>query len=232
MKTLEDILINNCTEEQLLQAVPILQEIKEFKNGKVLEHTILAINNAPLDLELRLALLFHDIGKPKTHCIINGVDKYPHHQLVSEQIAREFLCNYPFKQKIDLELVYTLIREHMNKRDKTSSDKAITRLYNRVGSKAFDKLILFFKCDILGYPKPNLFIFEKVQSNIEEWRNKDRTVFKAREFYAINGDDLIALGYTGKELGKRLKYLQSLVDQNPSLNNKEILLEKLLTFSE
>ncbi len=273
---LEKILLSDFTEEELLKCVPELEEIKHFKKGKVLKHTILAIKNSPLDLELRLALLFHDIGKPKVYTRINGEDKYPMHQVVSEQIARRILGNYPFKNKVDLELIYTLIREHMNtringedkypmhqvvseqiarrilgnypfknkvdleliytlirehmnKRAKTSTDKAITRLYNRVGENAFPKLLEFFKADVMGYSKPNLSLFEKVEENIQKWKNKDRTVFKASEYYAVNGYDLLELGYKGKELGKALTYLQSLVDKDFSLNDKEILLNILKT---
>lgn len=223
---LEELLLTDFTEEQLLKAVPILQELKEFKNGKVLKHTILAIKNAPLDLEIRLALVFHDIGKPKVYTRVKGEDKYPMHQVVSERIAREFLSNYLFKNKIELEIVYTLIREHMNKRAKTNTDKAITRLYNRT-KDAFPKLLEMFKADVLGYKNPNLLLFEKVQENIDKWKAKDRTVFKASEYYAINGYDLLELGYKGKELGQVLTYLQFLVDKDISLNTKEILLDKL-----
>lgn len=226
---IEELLMSDFTEQELLNSVPELEEIKHFKKGKVLKHTILAIKNSPLDLELRLALLFHDIGKPKVYTRINGEDKYPMHQVVSEQIARRVLENYPFKNKVDLELIYTLIREHMNKRAKTSTDKAITRLYNRVGENAFPKLLEFFKADVMGYSKPNLSLFEKVEENIQKWKDKDRTIFKASEYYAVNGYDLLELGYKGKELGKALTYLQSLVDKDFSLNDKEILLNILKT---
>ena len=230
-KTLEDILMNNIylTEEQLLQVVPQLKKLKEFKNGKVLKHTILAIRNSKLDLELRLALLFHDIAKPIVFCKINGEDSYPKHQVVGEKIARKFLCNYPFKSKVDLETVYTLIREHMNKKDKTSTDKAITRLYNRTG-KAFPKLLELFKADVMGYENYNLLLVEKVEQKIKEWEEKDRTVFKPSEYYAVNGYDLLKLGFKGKELGKILLYLQSLVDNNKVENKKEILLSKIQNY--
>lgn len=228
-KTLEDILMSNdFTEEQLLKVVPQLKQLKDFKKGKVLKHTILAIKNAPLDLELRLALVFHDIAKPQAYCKIKGEDKYPRHQILGEKIAREFLSKYPFKNKVELEVVYTLIKEHMNKRAKTGTDKAITRLYNRTGD-AFPKLLEFFKADVMGYEKPNLVLFEKVKKAIKDWEEKDRTVFKASEYYAVNGYDLLELGYKGRELGQALTYLQSLVDKDFSLNDKETLLNILKT---
>ena len=42
---------------------------------------------------------------------------------------------------------------------------------------------------------------------------------------ALGGDDLIALGYSGREIGKILAHLLDEVIKNPSLNNRESLLD-------
>ena len=44
---------------------------------------------------------------------------------------------------------------------------------------------------------------------------------------ALSGNDLIALGYTGRDIGKALAFLLDEVIKNPSLNNKESLLSLL-----
>ena len=51
----------------------------------------------------------------------------------------------------------------------------------------------------------------------------DTTPFSISQL-AIGGDDLIALGYSGREIGKTLAYLLDEVIKNPSLNNRESLL--------
>lgn len=225
MKKLEDILMtNNFEQEDLIKSLPCLNK---FKDTKILTHTIKAIKNSEFDLEIRLALLFHDLGKLKAYNNINGKDTYHKHQIISEQIARSILSNHPIKNRVDLEIVYSLIREHMNKKEKTSTDKSITRLYNRVGEKAFYKLLKVFKADICGYDNINFNSYTNVLKKIEEWENKDRTIFKASEYYAINGHDLLELGFKGKELGRLLTYLQTLVDNNEIENKKEILLLKI-----
>ena len=53
-------------------------------------HTLLALSKAPKDLEIRLVLLFHDIGKP--HSYQEGeVRHYKNHSLVSSEMTQEIL---------------------------------------------------------------------------------------------------------------------------------------------
>jgi tRNA nucleotidyltransferase (CCA-adding enzyme) len=46
---------------------------------------------------------------------------------------------------------------------------------------------------------------------------------------ALNGEDLLAAGLKGKELGKKLNELLAFVLENPSANNKALLLNKIKT---
>lgn len=230
---LNKLLLNNdFTENDILELVPFLEVIKTFKNGKVLNHTIMAIKKAPFDLEIRLALLFHDVGKPFTYIRQNNEDKYPKHQIVSVRYANIELKKLHYDKEI-IKNVCLLIKEHMNKKEKTSSNRTITRLYNKMGDKLFYKLLLLFKADMEGtLKKVNYKTYQQVLNNINVWENREKTVFKPSEYYAVNGNDLLSLGYKGIELGKILKYLQSLVNSDINNNNKEFLLSRIPYYFE
>ena len=63
----------------------------------VWEHTLLALSHAPMDYDVRLTLLLHDIGKPHTAKFDGEVNHYPYHGAKSAEITRTVLTrlNYP-----------------------------------------------------------------------------------------------------------------------------------------
>ena len=60
-------------EEEIFDLIPELEKSKGFKQNNdwhiydVYNHTLNVVDNVPSDLNLRLAALFHDIGKPDTY---------------------------------------------------------------------------------------------------------------------------------------------------------------------
>ena len=64
----------------------------------VWEHTLLALSKAPNDLEVRLSLLLHDIGKP--HSYIEGdIRHYYKHAEKSAEIAHKVLSQLNFDKQ-------------------------------------------------------------------------------------------------------------------------------------
>ncbi len=95
----------------------------------------------------------------------------------------------------------------------------------------------------LDNPKTKLEIKEmlnktsiEIVSDYLDYTNQNHTllneVLEQREPYKISdlkisGDDLLKLGFKGKEIKEKLEFLRRLVVETPSLNTKEKLLEKL-----
>lgn len=97
--------------------VPELSELKitqdpEHHHKDVLEHTLTVVERTEPDLPLRLAALFHDIGKPETKDIIEGRVTFYNHDAVGAYITKKRLraLKYP---KIVIEEVTRLIYLHM-----------------------------------------------------------------------------------------------------------------------
>ena len=67
-----------------------------YHTHDVYGHTLLALDHVPGDLVLRLAALFHDVGKPST---ANPDGAFPGHENVGADLARSALERLRFSQK-------------------------------------------------------------------------------------------------------------------------------------
>ncbi|HEX3326807.1 MAG TPA: CCA tRNA nucleotidyltransferase [Actinomycetota bacterium] len=74
-----------------------LEQDPVHRHKDVFSHTLAVIERTPRDLELRLAALLHDIGKPKTRRISGKGVSFHHHEIVGAQMAEERLraLRYP-----------------------------------------------------------------------------------------------------------------------------------------
>ena len=86
----------NSNLEYLLRIIPELKSMIGFCHKHphhhldVWEHTLYALSLSPNDFEIRLSLLFHDIGKP--YCFIEGeIRNFLGHPKVSKEITIDIL---------------------------------------------------------------------------------------------------------------------------------------------
>ena len=125
MKFLNEILTLNkpsifikIFEEEIFGLIPELSMSKGFKqNNKwhmydVYEHTLNVVDYVPNILNLRLAALFHDIGKPYTYTEDeNGVGHFYGHWDKSEEIFNNFARRIKLDEK-DQNQISKLIKYH------------------------------------------------------------------------------------------------------------------------
>jgi putative nucleotidyltransferase with HDIG domain len=95
-------------------------------------HTLKATANTPPDLVLRLAALFHDLGKPATRTMKGGRAVYYGHEELSEQMARRVMERLKFPKRIR-ERVAFLVRHHMIHYSEAWSDRAVRRFVRKMG---------------------------------------------------------------------------------------------------
>ncbi|MDQ6877119.1 MAG: CCA tRNA nucleotidyltransferase [Candidatus Dormibacteraeota bacterium] len=124
-----------------------------YHTHDVYGHTLMAVSLTPPDLLLRLAAVFHDVGKPAT-ATPDGA--FTGHEEVGASITRAALERLRFSQK-EVEAVVTLVRLHLRPVYYRSewSDGAVRRLARDAGAQ-LDRLIALARADIgaSAYPEP------------------------------------------------------------------------------
>jgi len=143
-------LVESGLAEEFLPELPALAVTQDpvHRHKDVLAHTIAVVENTSPDLDLRLAALMHDIGKPATRRIEDGVVSFHHHEVVGARMARDRMraLRYP-KQRIALvsQLVFLHMRPHTYKMGWT--DSAVRR-YVRDAGELLPLLNELVRCDV------------------------------------------------------------------------------------
>ena len=208
----------------LSQIVPEIKACDGF-DQKNPHHTkdvfshILDVVDGSDSLIVKLAALFHDAGKPQTFSIDeNGVGHFFGHAKVSAEIAQKAMRNLHFSN-CEIDKVRQLVEYHMNFSD--FSEKAARRLIAKVGEN-FKELIELQIADDLacdGARVSSLEGFAILCSKVIA----DKQAVSVKDL-VVNGHDLLSIGKKGKQIGDTLSILLQMVIDDPSLNNKDILL--------
>lgn len=134
-------------EEYIFSLIPELVKCKGFNQNNswhiydVYEHTLHVIDGVPNNLPIRLAALFHDIGKPFVYTEDeNGVGHFYNHWTRSAQIFIDFAQKYNLEQDL-VEVVSKLIFYHDLNFEKIENEdeKIITNIFDK------EELIMLFK---------------------------------------------------------------------------------------
>lgn len=214
--------------------IPELKDMFDFPQNNpyhaynVFEHTVHAIERCePDDLSVRLAVFFHDFGKP--HSYQDGEDGTRHfkgHGKISADITDSVMKRLRFNNETRnnvVELVY------YHDAAFGAGKKYIKRWLNKIGEKQFRRLLEVRKADIKGhkpdYEEEEIQKINNIEKLLEEVLQEDEC-FSLKNL-AINGKDLISTGYKpGKELGNTLNALLQLVIDGSCPNEKDRLLQE------
>lgn len=168
-------------------------------NLDLFNHIISVVSKVPADLELRYTALLHDIAKPLVQTFDeNGVAHYKTHEIVGADMARDVLTRLKLPVKL-IETVEDIIKKHMVLyRDVT--DKKFNKLLSEMG---YDNLLrLIEHCNADNSSKNN----EVVNPENDLHERLKRAVEKQMQVtvndLALNGKDLIDMGFKGTEIGK------------------------------
>ncbi|MCB0996653.1 MAG: HDIG domain-containing protein [Acidimicrobiales bacterium] len=77
-----------------------LEQDPIHRHKDVLAHTIAVVSQTRAELSLRLAALFHDIGKPSTRSYEHGGVTFRHHEAVGAKITRRRLKELEFPKPV------------------------------------------------------------------------------------------------------------------------------------
>jgi poly(A) polymerase len=114
----------------------------------VLAHTLAVVDKTQPELVIRLAALFHDVGKPATRTIGSEGVSFHHHEVVGQRMTRERLraLRYPREVTDDVSrLVFLHLRPHTLKMGWTD---AAVRRYVRDAGDLLGALNELVRCDV------------------------------------------------------------------------------------
>lgn len=192
----------------------------------VLRHTLEAMRYTPAQLEVRLAILLHDVAKPR--CYSRGDDGRGHfygHHLVGAEMAEEILHRLHYSNQIIKDVVI-LVREHMLELKMGPGGQR--RLIARVGRERIPALLSVRLADIMAHSRSQLL---RSLEEYEKFYHKLQQVMTTGEEFvmkelAINGNDVMEeTGISpGPLVGKILRKLWQEVLDDPWKNEREYLL--------
>ncbi|HEY6471903.1 MAG TPA: CCA tRNA nucleotidyltransferase [Acidimicrobiales bacterium] len=124
-----------------------LEQDPIHRHKDVLAHTLAVVDKTSKNRLLRLAALFHDIGKPRTRTISDGGVSFHHHEVVGARMTRTRMeaLRYPSS---DVDTVVRLVELHLRFHTYRLgwTDKAVRR-YVRDAGPHLDMLNELTRCD-------------------------------------------------------------------------------------
>ena len=177
---------------------------------------------------IRLALLFHDLGKSR--CKItgdDGVDHFHGHAKISEAMSREIMKRLKFDNET-IKTVSALVLYHDARPEPAPA--YVRRAMNKMGTDIFRLFLCVQKADIMGqsdYKREEKLSYLEELGRVYEQVVETGDPINVSEL-AINGSDLMEMGVRpGPLMGEILKKLLDLVLEDPSCNTKQALREKV-----
>jgi tRNA nucleotidyltransferase (CCA-adding enzyme) len=193
--------------------------------GDALDHTLRAVDVAPAgsDADVRLAALLHDLGKATT--LRNG--HFIGHERVGAELAGQVLRRLRFPRS-RADRVVRVIEQHMYDYESDWTDAAVRRFIRRLHGVDRGLLFALRRADNLASG-----VVDAGEANQAELESRIRAEIEGspgllvHRRLAIDGDDLQReLGMApGPELGAVIERLTELVIEDPSRNERAILLE-------
>jgi poly(A) polymerase/tRNA nucleotidyltransferase (CCA-adding enzyme) len=194
----------------------------------VFEHTVRTLQHAAdknFPLQVRLAALLHDLGKPPARRKHAEKDDWTFHghEVVSARIAKKVLSRLRFSKHL-IDEVSTLVRWHMFFSDPEKITlSAVRRMISNVGKDSIWDLMNLRACDRIGTgrPKEHPYRFRKYKSMIEEALRDPISV----KMLKIDGTSMMKL--TGEAPGPKIGFvLHALLEEvldDPKRNTESYL---------
>lgn len=205
------------------------EQINRHHIYDVYTHSLKALEQSKNDLHIRLSLFFHDIGKPYVaHFDEKGEQHYYSHPKKSAEITEEVLTRLRFDNDTKNKVV-TLVKMHdspiMLDKEDIPSKKRLKRILSQIGAELTYDLIEIKRCDNLSQ-NPEYYrgddFYKSVYDMLDEILDSNEC-FSVKDL-KINGNDLISLGFKGKDIGKALeKCLDGVISEKVENNFDDLI---------
>ncbi len=202
------------------------EQYNKYHNLDVYTHSAKAVSCSVPRLIVRLALLLHDIAKPKCFTIDKeGIDHFYRHNELGQEISMDILKRLRYDNET-IKSVGKLVYYHGC--DVAPDKKAVKRWLNKLGEDQFRCLLEVKYADFMAQSGIELEgrtnAIEEIKVLLEEI-NEEGSCITVKDL-ALTGDDLIKMGVPqGKQIGRILSALLDMVLNETLPNNKDDLLK-------
>lgn len=232
---LNKFLCGNC-EKNLLEFYDVFAEIipevavcagfqqyTKFHNRDVLAHIAATITAIRPEKHMRLAMFFHDLGKPECFVFRNGSGHFKGHAFASYDIAERTLKLLKYDNDTTKKVLF-LVRNHDI--EITDDKIVIKKLLSKFGEQALVDLIDVHIADDSA---------KNIQNRIPRYQRSKEIIAEIIEKNEccslkqldVNGNDLMQAGFSGKDIKIALEVLLDCVIEEKYANNKDVLLKNI-----
>ena len=187
-------------------------------------HTCKAVEKAPKDLALRITMLLHDIGKAFSKTTdVNGTDHFKGHQKISAVYTENILKRLKVPNEIYDRVMFLVPIHDMH----IGTDrKKIKKWLSKAGEQNLRDLIEVKRADKLAQ-NPQMTQRELINLDITQ-AVLDEIIAEGEPFtvkdLAVNGNNMLSLGFQGKQIGNALNTLLDKVINDELENKKDDLI--------
>ena len=196
-----------------------LEQDPIHRHKDVLAHTLAVVDKTSKNRMLRLAALFHDVGKPRTRAITDGGVTFHHHEVVGARMTRVRMeaLRYP---AAEVDTVVRLVELHLRFHTYALgwTDKAVRR-YVRDAGPHLELLNELTRCDCTtrNASKARALArrMEELERRIAELRTQEELDSLRPDLSGNEVMELLAIG-PGPDVGRALAFLMELrLDEGP-----------------
>jgi poly(A) polymerase/tRNA nucleotidyltransferase (CCA-adding enzyme) len=193
---------------------------------EVYEHNLRSLDFAAkknFNKYVRLAALFHDIGKPRVKKGEGPEATFYGHEIVGAKMTSQILSRLKFPKK-EIEKITKLVRYHLFYYNPGEvSESSVRRLLLKVGSENIEELLQVRMADRIGsgVPKAEPYKLRHMRYVIEKVSQDPISV----KMLKVNGNDVMKIlkEKPGPKIGQILDILLGYVLDDPEKNNKKFL---------
>jgi tRNA nucleotidyltransferase (CCA-adding enzyme) len=211
---------------ELLEGVGMEQN--RYHAYDVWRHGMECMDACQGDAILRIAALFHDVGKPRTRALSDKTKDYTfyEHERVGAEIVEPIATRLRFSND-ERARIASLVRHHLFHYSDEWTDAAVRRWLRRVGKDLVPDLYLLNEADVRAKGKDcseDLASLAALKVHVAKVLAAGDAL-SARDL-KLNGRDLmVELGMKpGRAIGEALDALLELVLNDPAVNEREALL--------
>jgi poly(A) polymerase/tRNA nucleotidyltransferase (CCA-adding enzyme) len=196
----------------------------------VYEHNLRTLDyaaKANFSKYVRLAALFHDIGKSRTKQGTGKESTFYNHEVVGAKMTREILYRLKFPKK-EIEKITKLVRYHLFYYNVGEvSDSSVRRLVRQVGYENMEELLQLRMADRIGsgVPKAEPYKLRHLKYIIEKVSRDPISV----KMLKVSGNDVMTILKIkpGPKVGQILDILFGYVLNDPNKNKKDFLKKEI-----